>query len=127
MPTGWVGSNRARTLPKDWPARVAHVLRRDARRCQWVRTDTGSRCLGRARDVDHIISHADGGTDDYSNLQALCPYHHGKKSGREGGLASGRSRAATAAAKKPLHPGLIPLPPMTASKAQERGSGPAPF
>lgn len=109
----WEGRNRRQTLPPDWPARVAHVLKSDKHRCRHIRTDTGRYCNAPARDVDHIISYADGGTDDYSNLQALCAWHHGQKSGREGGLVSGRVRAAKRDAAKPLHPGLMvePAPP----------------
>jgi 5-methylcytosine-specific restriction protein A len=106
----WEGSDRRQTLPKDWPTRVVRVLKRDRYRCRHIREDTGRRCGRHADQVDHIVSYKDGGTDDYSNLQALCEYHHLQKSGREGGLASGRARRARAKAAKPLHPGLIDTP-----------------
>ena len=121
MPTGWQGSERRSTLPADWAVTCFRILRRDHHRCQWIRVDTDRRCLAQARDVDHIISHADGGSDDDSNLQSLCEYHHRKKTGREGGIASGRSRRAKRDSEKPLHPGLIPAQPAF------RDDGPAPF
>lgn len=42
----------------------------------------------KATHVDHIVNKASGGTDDRSNLQALCPRCHLTKSGREGAEAS---------------------------------------
>lgn len=110
----WEGSDRKQTLPKDWPARVTHVLRRDHRSCQHIRNDTGRKCGLRANQVDHIVPHHLGGTDDYSNLQALCEWHHARKSGAEGGRASGKARAAKKPAK-PLHPGLLPATPRPAA------------
>lgn len=106
----WEGSDRRYTLPRDWPARVTHVLNRDNHECQHLRTDTGRLCRLPARAVDHIVPHHEGGTDDEANLQALCDWHHGKKSGAEGGRASGRARAAKKAAAKTPHPGLMPPP-----------------
>jgi 5-methylcytosine-specific restriction endonuclease McrA len=101
------GSNRQQTLPKDWPA---IVMRRDHHRCRHVREDTGRKCGRSANQVDHIVPYTDGGTDDDRNLQALCEYHHRQKSGREGGVASGRARRARRDAAKPIHPGLIDAP-----------------
>ncbi|MBN9209342.1 MAG: HNH endonuclease [Microbacterium ginsengisoli] len=106
----WASSTRRDTLPSDWPQRVAYVLRRDHHVCQHVREDTGRKCGRRARDVDHRIRPADGGTDDPSNLQALCGWHHDQKSGREGGVASGRARRAKRDAAAPIHPGLVRSP-----------------
>jgi 5-methylcytosine-specific restriction endonuclease McrA len=61
-----------------------------------------------ATDVDHIISYADGGTDDDHNLRALCQRHHRWKSSHEGGQASGAARRRKRDSKpKPLHPGLV--------------------
>ena len=108
MPTGWIGSNRRQLLPANWTNEIVpRILKRDHYRCQHIRYDTGEKCGRRASDVDHIIRPADGGTDDDSNLQALCTYHHAQKTGREGGVASGRSRRAKRDAAKPIHPGLL--------------------
>ncbi len=109
----WKGSTRRASLPANWGATCLRILTRDHHRCQWIRYDTGKPCLAPASDVDHIQSHADGGTDDDANLWSLCGYHHDRKTGYEGGKASGRARAATAAARKtqkPQHPGLIDKP-----------------
>ena len=116
----WEGSDRRSTLPPDWAVTVLRILRRDHHRCQWIRQDTGRRCLAKARDVDHKLSHKDGGTDDDSNLWALCEWHHRRKTGQEGGRASGIARRAKAEAAKPSHPGLMPAP-------VRRPEGPFPF
>lgn len=42
-------------------------------------------CGQRATDVDHIKALKDGGTDEWSNLQALCHEHHSQKTAREDG------------------------------------------
>jgi 5-methylcytosine-specific restriction endonuclease McrA len=103
MPTGWHGSNRRKRLPSGWD-RIRHiVLERDRYRCQWVREDTCHKCGLPANQVDHRINNASGGSDRYSNLQSLCPYHHQVKSSMEGAAASARKRR-----KKPeWHPGVI--------------------
>jgi 5-methylcytosine-specific restriction protein A len=108
MPTGWVGSTRRDRLPSNWGAITLKVLTRDHHQCQHIREDTGLPCLAPANQADHIIA----GTDDdrLEALQALCKWHHDRKSGREGGLASGRSRRAKRDAAKPLHPGLVDTP-----------------
>jgi 5-methylcytosine-specific restriction endonuclease McrA len=118
---GWKGSNRKSTLPVGWPAIQIRILKRDHHACQHVREDTGRRCGLRATDVDHIIPNSQGGSDADSNLQALCTWHHRRKSGREGGLASGQARTARAEAAKPLHPGLI------GNTAEQPPEEPAPF
>jgi 5-methylcytosine-specific restriction endonuclease McrA len=107
MPTGWKGSDRRTTLPPDWAATTLRILRRDHYRCRHIRYDTGRPCGKRATDVDHEEPHSEGGTDDDTNLRALCPYHHLQKTGREGGVASGKARRAKRDQSKPLHPGLI--------------------
>ena len=38
-----------------------------------------------ARDVDHIIPKAKGGTDDLTNLQSLCVPHHQEKTAQDEG------------------------------------------
>ncbi len=115
---GWKGSTRRHELPKDWPQRHARVLKRDHHRCQHVREDTGRKCGRHANQVDHIIRPDDGGTDDDRNLQALCEWHHQRKSSSEGGTASAIARRARRDAAKPQHPGLLESVP---------GADPAPF
>jgi 5-methylcytosine-specific restriction protein A len=66
------------------PAKRRAVLRRAHGRCE--------RCGAPASDVDHIVSHANGGTDAWDNLQALCEPCHRSKTGREGYEAARRRR-----------------------------------
>lgn len=76
----WTTSDRRERLPSDWPTRRQVVLRRDGWRCVATMRD-GDRCTEVATDVDHVRP-----GDDHSlgNLQALCRWHHGRKSAREG-------------------------------------------
>jgi 5-methylcytosine-specific restriction endonuclease McrA len=85
----WSGSSRRRRLPKDWSRIRKRILNRDQHRCRHVRYDTGRPCGEYATEVDHIIP---DDNDADSNLQALCTYHHGQKSGREGAEAKARER-----------------------------------
>lgn len=108
---GWSSSDRRHELPANWASEVVpRIMTRDHRRCQHIREDTGRCCGRRATDVDHIDQtrrhdHSDG------NLQALCQWHHRRKSGREGGIASGTARRTRAQATKPVHPGLLATAP----------------
>lgn len=72
---GFNGQWRRRPLPSNWGSIRAAVLRRDGYRCMAF-LDDGSRCPGRDCEVDHIDE--DGG-DGLSNLQALCYWHHKRK------------------------------------------------
>jgi 5-methylcytosine-specific restriction endonuclease McrA len=74
-------------LPPDWTKRAAKQLRREPR-CEF--TEDGVRCIETATDVDHVVPRFEGGTDDQSNLQSLCSYHHDRKTQEE----SARARAA---------------------------------
>jgi 5-methylcytosine-specific restriction endonuclease McrA len=76
----WDGSDRRSRLPENWPALVAQVKAKALGRCQ-ARLPSGVRCPRKGTDVDHIIP-----GDDHSlkNLRLLCPYHHDKKSSKEG-------------------------------------------
>lgn len=102
----WEGSNRKSRLPANWPELRREVLARDGHQCMHLRQDTGRLCLAQARDVDHIDSTTDD--DRMTNLRSLCGYHHGVKSGREGGIASGVARRKKAQGAAPRHPGLLP-------------------
>lgn len=98
---GWRNSTRRQRLPKNWPAIRQRILDRDHHQCQWVRADTGHPCGLPANQVDHIIPDSQGGSNADTNLQALCPWHHQRKSSSEGG------RGNRQAGRKPKHPGLI--------------------
>lgn len=78
-------TGRAARLPRDWVRLRVMVLERAGYRCEWTRADTGARCAEPATDVDHV---ARGDDHRLSNLQALCGWHHARKSAREGADAS---------------------------------------
>jgi len=60
-------------MPRDWDKR-----RKLAAGGGWC-----VRCGDRGASVDHIVGHADGGSDDPSNLQWLCEPCHKKKTGED--------------------------------------------
>jgi 5-methylcytosine-specific restriction protein A len=60
----------------DWRKVRLEVLQRDSYLCQPHRK-IGK--LVEAREVDHIVNKASGGTDDPSNLQAICRECHRTK------------------------------------------------
>lgn len=100
---GWQGSTRKDTLPPDWPERRLRILARDRHSCRHVRYDTGAPCGRRANEVDHIDDRNDHRDE---NLQALCHWHHLRKSGRQGGLAAQAQRASSPPPRR--HPGILP-------------------
>jgi 5-methylcytosine-specific restriction endonuclease McrA len=80
---------RTTPLPKGWARIRLRILARDKHACRWIREDgSDERCGEPATHVDHIKPAAEGGADGDDNLQALCAYHHGIKTGREGGKAA---------------------------------------
>jgi len=75
----------ARGYGWQWQQLRLRILQRDLYQCQACKR------AGRitpARDVDHILNRASGGTDDPDNLQALCKLCHAAKTERE---ATGRA------------------------------------
>ena len=101
MPGGWAGSRRRAELPPNWYTEIRPaILQRDGYQCRAVLAD-GRRCTERATDVDHI-----GNRHDHrpANLQALCGWHHGRKSSSEGNRAQRRYSN-----RRPpeRHPGLL--------------------
>ena len=82
--SGWTdtktSSSSERGYGWEWRKLRLKVLHRDKGLCKT--------CLVRgqitvATEVDHIIAKANGGTDDESNLQALCHSCHAKKTNQE--------------------------------------------
>lgn len=88
----WAGSNRRARLPHNWLAIRRRIIRRDVGRCTAIYSD-GRRCEQPGTDVDHIMP---GDDHTEGNLRLLCRWHHGQKSGSEGGTAAGLKRVRTA-------------------------------
>ena len=75
-------SKQSRGYGAAWAKLRATILRRDAGLCQV--------CLAKGRakpgnQVDHIVSKAQGGTDDDANLQTICRECHDDKTITEQG------------------------------------------
>lgn len=86
----WETSTRKERLPPDWQALRAIVLQRAGGRCEIIKNN-GRRCFDPPTDVDHIVPNFEGGSEEIANLQAICRWHHDRKSGAEG--RRGRSTA----------------------------------
>lgn len=86
---GWETSDRRSRLPRNWSKITSKVLKRDGYTCCWILEDS-SRCKNKATDVDHI---SPGDNHELWNLQALCEYHHDRKSAKEGSEAMNLKRA----------------------------------
>lgn len=99
------GSWRSRPKPPGWRTTRIRILKRDDHVCQW-RLDHDRICGAPANEVDHIIPAYRNGSDDDSNLRALCTSHHTTKSRGEGGQAAQAKRIPR---KRPeeKHPGIL--------------------
>jgi 5-methylcytosine-specific restriction enzyme A len=101
----WSSSTRRDRLPAGWNQIRRSILKRDNWRCQ-VRKEDGRPCGDHATEVDHIKP-----GDDHrpENLQAICSWHHQRKSSREGGQANAAKRRANANRfrRTEEHPGLL--------------------
>lgn len=62
-------------VSREWRARRARILVRDANRCR----DCGMVVSGKQAHVDHIIPLEDGGTDADANLAVRCASCHSRK------------------------------------------------
>lgn len=101
----WAGSTRRSHLPPNWATEIRpRILDRDGHQCTWL--DDGMPCGEPATDVDHVVPHHLGGTDEDHNLTSLCGPHHARKSATEGNAARNKLRAQL---KRPreAHPGLL--------------------
>lgn len=94
-------SDRAARLPADWQRIRLRVLRRDRYRCR-AKMSNGFECGEPANQVDHIIP---GDDHDEANLQALCRWHHARKSSEEG--AAARQPRASRTRRPERHPGAL--------------------
>ena len=108
----WESSNR-RKDPPGWANLRRIVIERALAQCQHhdeqphptIGGQTVSiRCGFPGKDVDHILNVADGGTDDLSNLQLLCEWHHKRKTQAE---AKAKRVKRTERHPGERHPGII--------------------
>ncbi len=79
------GSATERGYGSAWTKSRNRILQRDCGLCQPCRQ---AGLVTPARQVDHIVPKTAGGTDDESNLQAICVQCHKAKTARE--AAQGR-------------------------------------
>jgi len=63
-----------------WRKRRNRIMKRDSHLCQECKRNG---IITQAKEVDHIINKARGGTDDDSNLEAICTPCHKAKTVRE--------------------------------------------
>ena len=61
-------------------------------RSRVLREQPRCECGAPTTDVDHIVAHADGGTDDRSNLRALCRDCHKKHTAEQNRARRKRQR-----------------------------------
>lgn len=90
---------RVAPMPKGWAALRQVILDRDQYTCRLAWPG----CLGVATDVDHTVPACEGGSDDPSNLMAVCRRCHRSKTGQE---AARRRRPRSRNRKPEAHPGL---------------------
>ena len=68
--------------PKEAARRLAKLYKK-VRDSEWwsINSKNGCKVCGTMDNlgVDHIIARANGGTDDFENLQILCSKHNGEK------------------------------------------------
>lgn len=80
-------TSQGANLGPGWAGIRAKVLRDSAGVCAHCKNDG-------ACEVDHIISRKNGGSNEKSNLQALCRRCHSRKSALEGNAAKKKLHAA---------------------------------
>jgi 5-methylcytosine-specific restriction protein A len=80
------GSRHQRGYGSEWDKQRRRVLERDNYLCQ-VCMKKG--WISRARQVDHVLPKAFGGSDDDDNLQSICVPCHKAKTALEGNMGRG--------------------------------------
>lgn len=90
----WQGSTRRDRLPRDWRALCTATYTQYGHVCYL--------CGEYASQIDHVIP---GDDHELTNLRPICVRCHGRKSGREGGIA----RAVRYSRHRPeeTHPGSL--------------------
>ena len=91
----WGRSKRSNRYGSAWQHLRKQILERDGHQCQLRLPDV---CTGRASQVDHIISVADGGSDEPGNLRSVCRKCHARRTARQG-LEARRRRLMNASPK----------------------------
>jgi hypothetical protein len=81
-------SDRSMNLPADWETRRRRCLADAGGRCQAFDPATRKRCANEATQADHK-----GDPMDHGDLQALCWYHHDRKTNAESVAARARQQA----------------------------------
>lgn len=94
-----------------WRKRREVIMNRDGRLCQVCRKEDR---ITEATEVDHVIPKSKGGTDDDSNLQAICSPCHATKSQQEMGKPAARPEFR----HKPLIPVTVVCGPPGAGKVE---------
>lgn len=88
------GTRHQRGYGSKWDRLREIILRRDNGLCQQCLREGCVTMIGHkpySAFVDHVIPKAEGGTDDESNLQALCKSCHTAKTDREKNRGRGAS------------------------------------
>ncbi|WP_276141143.1 HNH endonuclease [Rhodococcus sp. T2V] len=95
------GAGDPRTSTSEWRVLRKSIILRDGNHCR----QCGISGTETALDLDHIVSVAEGGTDDPSNARLLCRRCHTPKTQAEAARGRARMRARL---KLPTekHPGL---------------------
>lgn len=88
QPAALTVSETKRTRGRAWMTRRSRIMSRDCGLCQQCKREGR---LQLAEQVDHIRELADGGTDDDSNLEALCGDCHKAKTARSQAARRGRA------------------------------------
>lgn len=97
----WTGRRRLE-LPANWRQIRTQILERDNHQCVAITRD-GDRCTEPATEVDHIRRGNDHTPD---NLQALCGWHHKRKTQAEAREAAANVPRITTRRPDEKHPGL---------------------
>lgn len=80
------GSRHERGYGSDWDKRRKRILERDCGLCQECLRHGRVTAVGGkpySAYVDHIVPKAEGGTDEYGNLETLCRSCHTAKTDKE--------------------------------------------
>jgi len=106
-------TSRRRKDPPGWSKIRTAVLTRANGMCEHTHLEespqgsTTLRCTYPAQDVDHIVNVANGGSNSLDNLQALCDWHHKRKTQTEAQAARKAKGIQTERRATPRHPGLL--------------------